>query len=103
MGEYSDVTNDEESRYMFLCCRPRLNRPVLDKTGLAGRYDFTLEFNLRVSPIPPDPAAANDLASDPGPDVGAALQQQLGLRLVAGKAKLDVVVLDKAERLPTAN
>jgi uncharacterized protein (TIGR03435 family) len=31
------------------------------------------------------------------------VQQQLGLRLVGGKANLDVLVIDKAERVPTAN
>jgi len=88
----------------------QLNRPVLDRTGLTGRYDFALDYSLRASPPPPgqpgpDPAAAvpADSASDAGPDITAALQQQLGLRLVAGKAKLDVVVIEKAERVPTAN
>jgi uncharacterized protein (TIGR03435 family) len=36
-------------------------------------------------------------------EIGAALQQQLGLRLVKGKGMLDVVVVDKIERTPTEN
>jgi uncharacterized protein (TIGR03435 family) len=89
-----------------------LRRPVLDKTGLTGKYDFSIEFNidLREFGLPPPgpggtaPAAAPvDAAGEPGPDLAAAVQQQLGLRLVGGKANLDVLVIDKAERVPTAN
>jgi uncharacterized protein (TIGR03435 family) len=88
----------------------QMNRPVLDKTELNGLYDFTLEFTMDISgfPLPPGapppPAAAQNAgASDPGPDIGTAIQQQLGLRLVGGKANLDVVVIDKAEKVPTDN
>jgi uncharacterized protein (TIGR03435 family) len=79
----------------------QVNLPVLDKTGLGGYYDFTLEFAAMVPGAPPP--APGDAASDPGPNLDAALQQQLGLRLVGSKAKLDVIVIDKAEKVPTAN
>ena len=36
-------------------------------------------------------------------NIADALQKQLGLRLIANKAKLDVLVIDKAEKVPTAN
>jgi uncharacterized protein (TIGR03435 family) len=93
----------------------QVGRPVLDKTGLTGKYDFTLEFtpDLKVLQLPPpppglagagpEPAPLIERAGDPGPDLAAAIQQQLGLRLVASKAKLDVVVIDKIERVPTEN
>jgi uncharacterized protein (TIGR03435 family) len=90
-----------------------LNRPVLDKTGLTGKYDFTLDYNvsgLALPPPPPGPpgpgpaaAAPGDTASDPGRDFATAVQQELGLKLVASKAKIDVVVIDKVEKMPTAN
>lgn len=87
-----------------------LRRPVLDRTGLTGKYDFTLDFVLDASvlaPAPgvgPPPAPANPAdAGDPGPDLEAAVQQQLGLRLVKGKATLDVLVVDKAARVPSEN
>jgi uncharacterized protein (TIGR03435 family) len=76
----------------------QLNHPVLDKTGLTGKYDFTVEF----TPNLPGAAAAAE-ASDPGSSLAAAIQQQLGLRLVSSKAKIDVLVVDKAERVPTSN
>jgi uncharacterized protein (TIGR03435 family) len=89
-----------------------LNRPVLDKTGMAGKYDYTLDYMIDQGPaLPlaasgqpgPAPAAAPGSASEPGPDLAAAVQQQLGLRLVRSRATLDVVVIEKAEKIPTAN
>jgi uncharacterized protein (TIGR03435 family) len=88
----------------------QLRRPVLDKTGLTGKYDFTLEFtpDMNGLPLPPGapgpsaPASGGD-ASEPGTNVAAAVQQQLGLKLVSGKAKLDVLVIDRANRTPTEN
>jgi uncharacterized protein (TIGR03435 family) len=42
-------------------------------------------------------------ASEPAMDMAAAMQQQLGLRLVSGKGNLNVVIVDHAEKLPTEN
>jgi uncharacterized protein (TIGR03435 family) len=85
----------------------QMNRPVLDKTGLTGKYDFNIEFtpNLPPGQLGPGPtgAAQVDNTSEPGPNLADAVQRQLGLRLVASKAKLEVVVIDKAEQVPTAN
>ncbi len=84
----------------------QMRRPVLDKTGLTGKYDFTLDYTLDLSGValPPPPADQPcDSAAEPEPDLAAAVQQQLGLRLVASKATLDVVVVDKAEKVPTQN
>ncbi len=87
-----------------------LRRPVLDRTGLTGLYDFNLDYTIDLGgfALPqgaPAPAAAppGNNASDPGPDLAAVVQQQLGLRLVAAKANLDVLVIDQAEKVPTAN
>jgi uncharacterized protein (TIGR03435 family) len=84
---------------------------VLDKTGLTGKYDFTIDFtpDLRGLLRPPPQAgngpgaAALAATNGPGPDLAAAVLQQLGLGLVANKATLDVVVIDKAEKVPAAN
>src|ERR1700733_10253847 len=84
-----------------------LHRPVIDRTGLTGKYDFSIDFKLDMrglGPLPGGPApGAGDAATDPGPDLAAAVEQQLGLKLVAAKAKLDVLVIDKAEKTPTDN
>ncbi len=94
----------------------QLNRPVVDKTGLTGKYDFNLEYTPDLSGLPglpppppgfggpgPAPGAPPTEASAPGSNLAAAIEQQLGLRLVSSKAKLDVVVVDKAEKVPTEN
>jgi len=75
-----------------------LNRPVLDRTGLVGRYDVTFEFEVDL----PNPAQP-DALTDPGAlTLFAAIQQQLGLKLESGKGPFDVIVIDHIER-PTAN
>ena len=76
----------------------QLRVPVLDKTGLTGRYDFDLEYTPRLNGVAPSAGA-----SDPAPDIEDAIQRQLGLRLVASKAKLDVLTIDQANKVPTAN
>lgn len=72
-----------------------VDRLVVDKTGLAGRYDFTLYYS---SPINPPPDADNH-----APSVEQALEEQLGLRLVPSKASIDVLVIDHAGKTPTDN
>lgn len=70
-------------------------RPVFDKTGLQGGYDFTLDF------IPERETAEPDLP--PGvPSILQAVRDQLGLRLEASTGIFDTIVIDHAER-PTAN
>jgi uncharacterized protein (TIGR03435 family) len=90
----------------------QLGRPVLDKTGLTGRYDFELDFtpDLKGLGAPPPPSGGGpalpgpvDAVNDASPDLTTAVQQQLGLKLVSGKANLDVLTIDKIEKAPTAN
>jgi uncharacterized protein (TIGR03435 family) len=86
-----------------------LHSPVIDKTGLTGKYDFSIDFKMDLRALGPPPggpgpgAVAGDNAPDPGPDLAAAVEQQLGLKLVPAKAKLDVLVIDKAGKVPTDN
>ena len=63
----------------------QLGRIVIDKTGLSGAYDWTLEWD-------PDPAADSTR-----PSLVTALQVQLGLRLEAQKGPMEVLVIDRAE------
>ncbi len=77
-----------------------LDRPVVDQTGLSGRFDFTLkftpdEFQFRnLGTQVPRPAAD---APDAPPDLTTALQQQLGLKLVGTKAPVEILVIDHVE------
>ena len=72
---------------------PVAGRPVLDKTGLKGRYAFILIFT---------PVSAQ--ASDSGaPDFFVAVQQQLGLKLESMREPIEILVVDHAERVPSEN
>ena len=71
-----------------------MGRPVIDKTGLSGKYDFVLEWT-------PDMAATGDSAPV-GPTIFTALQEQLGLRLESQKGPVENIVIDRAEK-PSEN
>jgi len=73
-----------------------LSRTVVDKTGIAGEFDFQLTFTPGASTAPPDAAA------DPGPDIFAAMQEQLGLKLESAKGPVEVLVIDRVEK-PSEN
>jgi uncharacterized protein (TIGR03435 family) len=85
-----------------------LDRPVVNKTGIDGRYDFHLEFAIDEAtpkflpggPMSQMPGPASDDPS--GPSVFAVLQSQLGLKLEAAKGPGDLLVIDRVER-PTGN
>ena len=70
-----------------------LDRPVVDRTGVTGRYDFKLRWTV-------DDAPATDMDAPPG--LFTAIQEQIGLKLEPLKAQADVLVVDKVER-PGAN
>lgn len=65
----------------------QLGRPVVDRTGINGLYDFSLDWT----------------SDDSTPSVFTALQEQLGLRLEPQKGPIEVLVVDSMERKPTAN
>lgn len=87
-----------------------LGQPVVDKTGLMGRYDFILDFSryetagLKATggfneppPLPPPPPGM-----EPGVSIYTSIQQ-LGLKLVGQKVPLSVLVVESAERAPVEN
>jgi uncharacterized protein (TIGR03435 family) len=88
--------NASMSDFVSMMQRAILDRPVVDKTGLAGRYDFNLEWAPDESQfggdIPPAPSDASI------PPFFTALQQQLGLRLEATRGRIETIVVDHAER-----
>jgi uncharacterized protein (TIGR03435 family) len=77
-----------------------VQRVVLDRTGLDGRFGIMLEFTPDRSPLP----LAADAAPPPAdkPSIFTALQDQLGLKLEPERGPVDVVVIDHIER-PTEN
>lgn len=71
----------------------KLDRPVVDITGIKGAYDFTLNWAPDGVPV--------DWRSSPS--IFTALQEQLGLRLVARKIAFRILVVDHAEKVPSGN
>ena len=78
---------------------PVLGAPVLDMTGLKGKYDITVNLAGYMA----DMQSAGGAPADPLSIVKAALEQQLGLKLESRKTPLDVLVVDSAEKTPTEN
>jgi uncharacterized protein (TIGR03435 family) len=69
-----------------------VDRPVLDRTGLTGTFDFSLEWSS-------EPATGGTPeAQASGPSFFEALRSQLGLRLVAATALTDVLIIDHVGR-----
>jgi uncharacterized protein (TIGR03435 family) len=81
-----------------------LDKPVVNHTGLTGRYDFNLKFTPDQTQLANFGTLAPGTAADPDapPDIFAAFEQQLGLKLEPTKAAVDVMVIEKIER-PSAN
>jgi uncharacterized protein (TIGR03435 family) len=67
-----------------------IHRPVLDRTGLTGEFNFRVQYDRAVGP------------EAVGPSIFAALEKELGLRLTPGTAPMEVMVIERAER-PSEN
>jgi uncharacterized protein (TIGR03435 family) len=89
----------------------QLSRPVVDETGLHDTYDFALSWTVetggripRTGP-PPDEIDMHDspVMTDPGLSIFTALPAQLGLRLEARRGPVEILVVDKVDKIPTGN
>jgi len=86
--------------FVSLMQRALLDRPVVDRTGLTGRYDFDLDWAPDETQFGGDvPVAPSDAQAPP---FFNAIEEQLGLRLEAMRGTVDALVIDQAE-LPSAN
>jgi uncharacterized protein (TIGR03435 family) len=93
--------------------RQSVNRPVIDRTGLTSFYDFTLKwtpdagnpapFGLPAGVLPQQPGVLPQPPADPdAPNIFTAVQEQLGLKLEAGRGPVEVIVIDRFEK-PTVD
>jgi uncharacterized protein (TIGR03435 family) len=80
-----------------------MDRPVVDRTGIAGRYDFSLnwtpdetQFAGMADQLPPETGNVEP------PDLYTAMQEQLGLKLEAAKDSVEILAIDHVER-PSGN
>jgi uncharacterized protein (TIGR03435 family) len=67
----------------------QMGRPVIDRTGIEGEYDFKVDFAIDDNP-------------ESGAPLMTAIQQQLGLKLESTKGPVETLVVEHAEK-PTAN
>lgn len=87
--------------------RRQFDRPLLDKTGLTGGFDFTLDYEEQPPPGMPADVAATMAEmglpdQEPGMPIVAALREQLGLTVVPAREPVEILVIEHAER-PSAN
>ena len=71
-------------------------RDVSDETGLSGMYDLHLEY------VRDDLQPGRGNAGNSGPSLFTALEEQLGLKLVSAKGRIEYLVIDRAEK-PSEN
>jgi uncharacterized protein (TIGR03435 family) len=87
-----------------------LDRPVIDKTGLTGRFDIHLEFvpenaisgPIRLNGVDSPGLPASSAGTSAGPSIFTAVQEQLGLKLSPDKGPVDVLVIDRVQK-PSGN
>jgi len=92
--------NTTMGAFVSLLQRAILDRPVVDNTGLPGRYDFDLEWAPDETQFGGDVPSAT--AASTSPPLFVAIQQELGLRLEATRGPVSALIVDTAER-PAAN
>src|ERR1700679_89065 len=95
---FTSITIAELVDYMSHMRSAEMDRPVVDNTGLKGKYDFT----VTLFPTQEEMMAALN-KGDFGSSIFTLIQEQLGLKLEPQKLPLDMVVVDKAEKIPTEN
>jgi uncharacterized protein (TIGR03435 family) len=91
----SSAGGDVSAKHVFMSSfatwlSREMHRPVLDETGLKGRFDFTFKY-------------ATSGTDDGRPPLSSALQEQLGLRLEGGRGAIETLVIDHVEKVPTEN
>lgn len=91
------VTMDD---FVAMLQRATLDRPTVNKTGLAGKYDFDLKFAQDESQYGGEVAKAAD--DSQSPPLSTALQEQLGLKLTATHGTVSTLVIDTVNR-PSAD
>ncbi|HYA18212.1 MAG TPA: TIGR03435 family protein [Bryobacteraceae bacterium] len=80
----------------FIASVQASERPVIDGSGLAGTFDFSLEWTPDRPATPP----GSDFVPDPnGPTLEAAMREQLGLKLESRRGPVEVIMLDNIEHL----
>lgn len=97
------LNNETMDEFCKMLQTAALDRPVVNQTGLSGTYDFSLVWTPeQLVNAAPNPNALTPDKADATPDIYAATQQQLGLKIDATKLRIEVLVVDKVEK-PSEN
>jgi len=99
-GAWLEGRNAPRQRLVFTLSNI-LGRTVIDKTEFTGTFDIHLEVSLDEA-LSGFPGPLTRRPDDSAPSVFTALQEQLGLRLEAGRGPVEILAIDKVER-PTGN
>ncbi len=114
------ISNGQTMDGLAMQLSNRFDRPVIDQTGLKGKYDLRLRYDPSSMPagrgdrsmtkdikddLGPGPAGGDPANpdGDPPPSIFSALQEQLGLKLEATKGPVDLLVIDRVEKTPAEN
>jgi uncharacterized protein (TIGR03435 family) len=98
------TANDAQLSMLVTVLSRTLGRTIVDRTGLTGKYDFTLEYAPEEGGAQQPGAGAEAggvLPSSPpdsAPSIFTALQEQLGLKLESTKGPVAVIIIDHIEK-----
>jgi uncharacterized protein (TIGR03435 family) len=98
-GPFKSAATRASMTYLSWFLSQALDRPVIDRTGLPGFYDFTLGY---VPELPPGVEYPAGFQVPDLPNIYQALKNQLGLKLESQKGEVEFFVIDHAEK-PTEN
>jgi uncharacterized protein (TIGR03435 family) len=90
------IGTDATMANLSLMLARQLDRPVVDRTGLTGKYNFQFTWTPDTGPCPGSPNSSD------GPSIFTALQEALGLRLESIRGPVDSLIIDHADR-PSEN
>jgi uncharacterized protein (TIGR03435 family) len=77
-----------------------IHSPVVDRTGLTGRYNYFLDIDMYV---PEESRKSSGVPPDAPSIIAAAVQAELGLKVESKKVPLEVIVVDRVEKTPAEN
>ncbi|HLJ25595.1 MAG TPA: M56 and DUF3738 domain-containing protein [Candidatus Angelobacter sp.] len=102
LGRGNLVSQGQPIESLISVLSRQLDRPILDKTGLKGQYDYTLQWTPEDSPTDGGKPGAQPAPESSGPSIFAAIQEKLGLKLEPKKGPMQVLVIDHIEE-PSEN
>src|SRR5205823_2221682 len=92
------VFNNTEMWVFAATITGRMDRPVLDLTGLKGSYDFSLRLDILEGLTNGDPDVKSKVNDWSTSSIFTDIEKQLGLRLESANAPVETIVIDHAER-----